>query len=153
VTVSTVVINMYDDPIGWPAHINKNVRDHSTNADPLIFQWTAFQEMKKLRFSFSRFHCKGNFQIGRVLKVIGLCTFSFLIKFIAFTANFLASKNTTSALLSTNGFNNFRILMRGYARMNIKWIVWKPHGVSGGYTKDFVMGRQFTKIMKKSSRF
>jgi len=43
--------------------------------------------------------------MGRVLKDIGLCTFSFLIKFIAFTANILARKNTTNAL-STNGFNN-----------------------------------------------
>jgi len=43
--------------------------------------------------------------MGRVLKDIGLRTFRVLIKFIAFTANFLASKSTTSAL-SRNGFNN-----------------------------------------------
>jgi len=48
--VSTVVINMYDGPIGWPTHINKNVRDHLTIADPIIFQWTAFQAMKKIVF-------------------------------------------------------------------------------------------------------
>ena len=87
-SVSTVVINMYDVPNSWPAHTNKNVRDHLPITDPLLFQCTAVQETKKDRvLLFQSFAFRGNFQMGRVLKDLGLCTLSLLIKFIVFTAN------------------------------------------------------------------
>jgi len=61
-SVSTAVINMYDVPNSWPAHINKNVRDHLPITDPLLFQCTAFQEMKKDRvLLFQSFTFRGNF--------------------------------------------------------------------------------------------
>jgi len=91
--------------------------------------------------------------MGRVLEDIGLCTFSLLIKFIAFNANVLASKNTTSETNQQMDSTTCLVLMQGYASMKIQRIVWEPHGVSGSYIKDFVMGRQLTKSLKKSSKF
>ena len=38
--------------------------------------------------------------------------------------------------------------MQGYVSMEIQRIVWKPHCVSRGYTKDFVKGRQLAQSMK-----
>ena len=34
--------------------------------------------------------------------------------------------------------------------MKIQKFIWKTHGVSGSYTKNFVMDRQLTKSMKNS---
>jgi len=84
------------------------------------------------------------------LKDLGLCIPSLLVKFVAFTANFLARKQPGlyQQMDSTIGL----IVIEGFVSMKIQRFVWKPHGVSM-VTKDFVVGRQLTKSMKKSSMF
>jgi len=85
-----------------------------------------------------------------VLKDLGLCIRSLLVKFVAFTANFLARTQPVhyQQVDSTIGV----IFTQGFVSMKIQRIIWKPHGVSR-VTKDFVVDRQLTKSMKKSSRF
>jgi len=45
------------------------------------------------------------------------------------------------------------VYMQGYAKMKIQRIIWKSHGVSRSYNKDFVMGRQLTKSIKNRQGF
>jgi len=44
------------------------------------------------------------------------------------------------------------IFIQGFVSMEIQRVIWKPHGVSM-VTKDFVVGKQLTSSMKKSSKF
>jgi len=71
-----------------------------------------------------------------VLKDLGLCSRSLPIKFIAFTANFLARTQPAHyrKVDSTTG----RVFIQGYVSIKVQRIIWKPHGVSRSYTKDFV---------------
>ena len=84
-----------------------------------------------------------------MLKDLGLYTLSLLIEFIALIANVLVRTQPVhyQQVDSTTG----PIFIQGYVSMKIQRTIWKPHGVSGSYTKDFVVDRQLTKSMKKSS--
>ena len=81
-----------------------------------------------------------------VLKDLGLCIRSLLVKFVAFTANFLARTQPVhyQQVDSTIGV----IFIQGFASMKIQRIIWKPHGVSTGY-QTFCSGQTIDKEHEK----
>jgi len=65
-----VIIQMYDEPTSWSAHVNKNVRDYLTIKDPLNSPVNSFPRNEK-RLCFSKFHCWRKLPNGKVLKDLG----------------------------------------------------------------------------------
>jgi len=81
-----------------------------------------------------------------VLKDLGLCMLSLLVKFVAFTANFLARKQPEhyQQVDSTTGV----IFIPCFVSMNVQRIIWKQHGVSMGYQR-FHSGQTIDKEHEK----
>jgi len=84
-----------------------------------------------------------------VLKDLGLCILSLLVKFVAFTANVSARKQPEpyQQVDSTTGVT----FIQGFVSIKIKRIIWKLHAVSTGYQR-FYSGQTTNKEHEKSSR-
>jgi len=80
-----------------------------------------------------------------VLKDLGLCILSLLVKFVAFIANFLARAQPVhyQQMYSTTGV----IFIQGFVSIKIQ-----SHMEFQGVTKEFVVDRQLKKTVKKLSR-
>ena len=77
-----------------------------------------------------------------VLKDLGLCTLSLLVKFAAFTANF--SARTQPRLYQQVDSTTGVIFIHGFVSMKIQRIIWKPHGVfRAGVTNLFETASYF----------
>ena len=70
-----------------------------------------------------------------VLKDLGLCILSLLVKFVAFTANFVARKQPEhyQQMHLATGVT----FLQGFVSMKIQRIIWKLHGVSVETTWGF----------------
>jgi len=89
-----------------------------------------------------------------VMADLVLCTLSLLVKFVAFTANVLASTQPVhyQQVYSTIGV----IFIEGFVSMKIQRIIWKPHVVSRGYQRvcsGQTIKKEHEKIIKVQMMF
>jgi len=103
-------------------------------------------------FVFQGFTVKKTSKWGECWKTLDYALSVFWLNlFIAFSANVLV--RTQPVHYQQMNSATCLILMQGYARMKIKWIVWKPHGVLGVAPKTLWWGDNLQRAWENRQGF